>query len=411
MKEYKVFEVDEDIIDITIQSFPEEASLLQVKPPKNSGIRETKEFLENGVFDKRTDNGDNVSPVCGLEFFYQGESFNTYFYVPNTKMEQKYRRQINSYFEGAGIDAKGDQYVRNTETNEFEKNEITKFIPTEKGEYITGARFFLKDHFFRPVRSNKGVRTFDSDPYKPIFNEIDSRDGTKAVLQILYKPAKKDWTHTNITNVSEHAEKLRESNKTEERLGGLISKEKELPNKIKKTSRFIEEQEEERAYHVNVRLIIISDEKENLKSRAREIDSIIESTFKEKNGQTFDPRGVENIEEMKNLLTDVVKRKEYTMNQLNGIKGFIKEILYNLPITGKYVKDIYKNRMIMTSPELAGIAHIPNSNKIKEDQVNWASSQIGGSLPSAAQSFKPLNEKEKEVKDKVMQGELELNSK
>jgi hypothetical protein len=401
--------VDTEILSIIEEGFPEEGRLISIRPSSDKGgIKNSTNFFRN-LYKVETEyldfwNGKkNTSDVCGMEIWYQNEKIKFNFFVPNEKKEEKYRKHLNSQFEGS-TETKMDIYERDESTGEFEQKEIEKFIEVNEGDFMTGSRFYLKHHFFEPVRSKKGVDKFGKDdPYKQIFSELDSKDGTRAVIQVLYRPADKDWTETPNKNVREHADKLKNKKITKSKLFGLVKREVEDPNKA--PVKFIKRQEGSRAYHVNIRFIMVSDDKEQLDKDANNLNHIFKVTYEEDNGQTFDPRPAEDMEELKELLSDVVSRKGRTMQQLSGFRDSIRESMNSKPFLNYFVDDyINKNRMIMTIPELAGVSHMPS---VDMGSIVWSDSEIGGTLPGNAERHKPLTDEEK----LIMKTELKRSKK
>lgn len=396
--------IDSEMLSMIEENFPEEGKLISIRPSSNKGgISNSTNFFRNlykveseylGFMDGKKNNSD----VCGMEIWYQNEKISFNFFVPNEDKEEKYRKHLNRQFEGS-TETKMDTYERDEKTGEFKQREMEKFIDVNENDFITGSRFYLEDHFFEPVRSKKGVDSFEEDPYKQIFSELDSKDGTRAIIQVLYRPADKDWTETATRDVREYADELKNKTVTKKKYFGLVSETVDDPNTA--PTKFIKRQEGSRAYHVNVRFILVSDEKEKADTNAQNLNHIFRVTYEEDNGQTFDPRPAKDIDELKELLDDVVSRKEYTMQQLSGFRDAVKEYMNNKPLLSYFVdEDITKNRMIMTIPELAGVAHMPS---IDMGSIVWSDSDIGGTLPGNAERHQPLSEEEK----LVMKTELE----
>lgn len=380
MKDFEVLEVDREVESSNLDSFPEEGKLLSVKPTRDVSMSEMERLFktlhtiktETQLF-KGT---RNASEACGLEIWYEKGKFEFVFYVPNKEQERHYRKQIVGHFDNISIQEKVD----------------SKFLSINEGDYISGGRFHLNNHFFEPINHDGFTH---SDPYKPILSEIDSRDDKKAMLQILYKPAMDDWTETPFNNVSEYAEKRKNGTKTVKKFG-LFPVQKEFSQEDKDVAKAIEKQKSDLGFHVNIRLLLVSpSDGEKLEQEARNVEHQISREYRRKNGQTFDIQPASNKEELIDIVDLMSNRKEHTMNKAEGRKIYIKTILNKIPIVGRFINDIYKTRMIMTVPELVSVCHLPKPDLL-ETIVGSDDVIKSGSVPEGATKHDEVSENEKE---------------
>jgi hypothetical protein len=374
MKSFKSIEIDEDVIQEMETDFPEGAKLLSITPSRSSSMNKMEELLHTlhtvKTSSKFLRGTRNVSETCGLEIWYNGEKFEFVFFVPNEEQERHYRKQLVGHFDDIGIEEKVED----------------EFLPFEKGEYITGARFHLKNHFFEPVEHSSFTH---SDPYQPILSEIDSRDGTRAMIQILFKPARSGWTSTFDKSVSSYAEEIRNGQRWTTKFG--IPMKEDYPSSYKKVADAIESQNGKPAFHVNIRFMIGSGDKEKLEEQARNVEHQYEKEFERINGQTFDPQPIGEKSKLIEVLDLMSGRREHTMKPLKGVRMGIREKLQKVPWIGRLYSDIDKTRMIMTIPELAAACHLPDPGML--DTIDGAGDELQtGTIPEGAADYEPVSE-------------------
>ena len=379
MKDFNIVEVDDEVREKLLTDFPEDGKLLSIRPPSSVSLNDMErlfntfhtvktrsEFLKGTV---------NDSDTCGLEIWYDKGQFEFVFYVPNKEQERHYRKQFVGHFDEIGIEEKVE----------------TSFLPMEDGDYVTGGRFHLNHHYFEPVNHTDFTHT---DAYQPILSEMDSRDDTKAILQVLYKPAMSSWTKTPFGSVSDYADNIQNGYRKTRKLGIFASKE-EYPESYKNVAPAIRSQEDDLAFHVNIRLFFVSpSDSEKLEQQARNVEHQIAREYKRQNGQTFDIQPVSDKDELIELVDIMSNRKEHTMTRASGYKIYFKTLMKKVPILGRFIRDIYKTRMIMTIPELAAVCHLTDSDLL--DTIVGADDVYqGGNVPEEISSHDPMTEEEK----------------
>lgn len=350
MKHFEIVEVDEDIKQNILNDFPEEGKLLSVRPPGDKTTIHEMERLFTTLHTLKMESSflggvENNSDTCGLEIWYDKEQFEFVFYVPNKEQERHYRKQLVGHFDEIGIQKKVDN----------------SFLPIEEGDYIAGGRFHLNHHYFEPVNHNDFTH---SDAYKPILSEMDSRDDTRAMMQILYKPARSNWTKTSFNSVSEYADTIEDGYKWGSKFG--IPVKQGYSEKYKEVAKDIRDQEDSLAYHVNIRLMFVSSSDDSkLEQQARNVEHQIAREYRRQNGQTFDIQPAQSKDEMLELIDLMSNRKEHTMDRATGLSVYLRTLLKKLPIIGRFISEIYKTRMIMTIPELAAVCHLSNPDMLE----------------------------------------------
>jgi len=354
-----------------------EAELLFLHPPKNNdGVDQTKKLLES-AFWSLDDSSDwlkryNTSDVCGFEFWYDEGEIEFFWYTPNEDQGKHYRRHLNTRYSDGQL---GES--------------LEKFPDINETEYFVGAQYYLKNHYFEPVNHHASPLSF-SNIYEDLLSEIDTKDDTRVILQVLFKPAADDWTEIHSKTVDDVAEELDMSSQTEKKLFGLIEKEKQPSSEEKKIPGMIRSQKDQKGYYVNFRVGIIGSDKEQIEKEMSEVDDILNISFESASGQNFVPkRNSEN--ELQQLLEDMVSRNPDHMFQPKTPKEYLKH---------KF-SDVYKH-VIMTATELSSIAHVPSSREVEIDGIKWSLVNADGSLPQSSMDFdEPSEEEKKQIKQEL----------
>lgn len=347
-----------------------EAELLFLHPPKNnSGVSQTEQLLKNAFWTLDEDSDFfkryNTSDVCGFEIWYDNGEIEFFWYAPNQQQGKHYRRHLNTRYSDGQL---GES--------------LEKFPDVEEKDYFTGSQYYLKNHYFEPVNHHDSPLDF-SNIYEDLLSEIDTKDDSRVIIQVLFKPAEDDWTEIHSKTVDDVAEELDFDSKTESRLFGLISKEYQPSSEEKKVPGMIRDQKDQKGYYVNFRVGILGSDKERIEREMGEVDDIINVSFEAASGQNFVPKR-NSEEELQELLEDMVARRPDHMCQPKTPRDYLQHRL----------SGVYKH-IIMTATELSSIAHIPSASEVEIDGIKWSLVNADGSLPQSSMDFEEPDEEEK----------------
>jgi len=189
-------------------------------------------------------------------------------------MDQEYRQQLSGYYDGCEIAA------QTAEEGMFLKTS------SKKNEAIAVADMHLDKHYFNPVSSPAAEENeLGSDPYQRIANEIDTKDDTRVMLQVLYRPAPRNWTELQDRTLETHAKKVQNKGGFKTRWFGFKVDEVDDPGIWETTASEMRSRINEPAYFVNFRIAVIcrgkTQDQANNKASARA--RMLSSTFTARN--------------------------------------------------------------------------------------------------------------------------------
>lgn len=374
MEDFTSTPVDERFskrIELATKAFDTDRErLLSFYPPVDGpGINEMKEVLRTLHTYEGEDSTfyhHNKSPVNGLEYWYEDGEFKYIMYAPSQRNESLIRRQLYSHYKGCDI--------------KFKKPYI---FDINSDDYVIGGRLKLHHHYFEPIKSLNSPEGFEINPFHSIFGELDTRDDMRAIIQVLFKPAEEDWPHLNTKNVEEYAERKRNQTRTESTLFGLRKQTIEPDREDEKAADLIQNQVGKLAYYVNIRFFLVSHNKTQIENIASELANLFEIEFNSRLGQKFKPCQHQDEEDVRDEFIDTILRRPTKMRQPKRPL----EYLHSTRIPGS-------ETIIMTIPELATIASIPNKNELPIDSIAWTDKPIAGRMPQDS-GFKPLTEEER----------------
>lgn len=398
MREPPILEVDEEISKATntvAENMGDESVLLKVSPPKegNEGMDTAKSFLDSVHFLEMNRHflisKKNVSPTCGMEIWYENSATKFMFHVPNETLAQEYRQQLSGYYDGCEI-------------AEQTPNE-GMFIRTdpEANESIAVSDIYLKKHYFSPLSSPTSEdNELDTDPFKRLISEIDSKDDTRVVFQVLYKPTPYNWTELQHTTLETYAERVKNKGGYKTRYWGLKVDRVDDPGIWESTASEIKSRLNKPAFNVDMRMCVVTtgqtQEKANKKAKSRysAIMNQLQHLYETESGQKPVSRRytVNKERNAKETLINIIKRQPSDMDQPKRIHEFIWE---------RITPDV--STMVMTSGELSGFVHLPSPDAISSDSISWNDEMVAGNVPSDVDGFeinKDDNESELDL-DKV----------
>ena len=370
----------------------EDARLIKIRPPEqNNGIDASTDLLRS-FHDFREEQGllhnKNVSDTTGFELWYDHEELQFMYFTPSREREEHYRRQLDGHFRGCKIED-----VRH------------RFLDVDAGEYVTGGEVWLRNHFFEPIRSpNGGVEEWN-DPYLLLFSELDTRDETRTILQLLFRPAEPDWTRTTWENVDDYSAGMRDK-RTSSRFFGLIKNQRDPTANETEYADTITRQAGRPAFYVNLRYIVVSPTSDKAVEHADNVATRLRLGYQEISGQTLDTSPCKSSDEVAELIRKVAAREPSYMPRKRGVWEDWKFAKFGDPT----------KKMIMTLPEIAGLTHFPKAKNVGLDAITWTDMPVDGSLPHNAKRFDRLDDDEREpqlqkwvVQQRQLLDELGLN--
>ena len=129
-------------------------------------------FERKGLRDK------NISQHHSFELWFDEEKLKFYMHAADESAANKFRRRVaNSY--------------SNTQVFRVEGGDA--FPQIHPDDYIAGAELDLNRHYYYPIRNHQGDG-FERDPYGEVTSEMLSTPETRVVVQVVFRPAKNDWT-------------------------------------------------------------------------------------------------------------------------------------------------------------------------------------------------------------------------
>lgn len=335
-------EVDKQILD-TIQS-DDKGKLLKVRPyPENEGIMAGEELLRAIHQEKTRLFGlINMSEVDTFEIWYSDRILSFHFYVNSERTEKKIRKQIDAHYP----------------SSEVSVHEET-MPDIEEGDWVAGSELRLKKSYLYPLKNPMGVNDFNSDPYRSITSDMVVGGKENIVVQIVFKPAHPSWSVGGIggaispfkQSAEELADEIRNEKLVEET---MRTRERRPIGSENQLAQEIARQREMSAYNVNVRILSTSKNKQEASANAWSVARAFEQSYKEAGGQQF---------------VQVPKRG-------NELRDMIKDIKY---------REFINKKIILTIPEMAALAHIPNSS-IETPSIEW-NNKSQTRLPATAERF------------------------
>lgn len=374
MRSFDSISVDSEIKNrvkyITQELNNSESELLFLYPPENNGGRRITKNLLNTAFYSYTEEESffkrfNTSDVCGFEIWYENGEITFYWFVPGSQSD-RYRRHLYNRYSNGELGSATDN-----------------FPDVGEKDYFAGSEYHLKHHYFEPVNHHDSPMEF-SNIYEDLLSEIDTRDDSRVVIQVLFKPAEDDWTELHSMTVDDLADNLDMSSEQVSKWFGLVTKDRPLTSDEQNIPRMIRNQRDQKGYYVNYRIGVLGSDRDRVEMEMREIDNIIELTFEAASGQNFVPgRCSEN--QLQELMEDMAARRPRNMRQPKTPREYLQH-----KFTNSY------EHIIMTADELSSIAHIPSSSDVDLDGIRWALITADGTLPSDAADFEEQTAEERE---------------
>ncbi|WP_276256481.1 hypothetical protein [Halomontanus rarus] len=315
--------------------------LLRIRPFKeNQGIVDGAGLLQS-VHDVTTNfRGKNTSDHHSFEVWFDEGKVKFYMHAATEAAADKFRRRV------------GNNYA-NSEV--FPVEDDAAFPVIDPDQYVAGARLEMEKIPYYPIRHHNS-EGFETDPYGEITSEMLSLDDSTVVTQVIFRPAKQSWTDGDRfkhNSVDELAHALRQGTSV-----GWIDPQTRPPSeKDKRAATVIEQQRGQQAFHVNIRVLAASSNQDEAEARARGVAGMFRKYYNAITEQGLDDTPVWHRNESKRA-----KRLQRFVRRMSD-------------------REWIDRHMIMTVDELAGVAHIPNS-EIETPKIDWRYTQRGDRIPA-----------------------------
>ena len=346
----------------TTRQSPTELSgtLLRVRPhPENNGMHDAAGLLQALYDPQQGALGQNTSAPCSFELWFNEGIITFYLYAPTDGATEKYKRRVANAYD-------------NTEVTRVSDEEQT-FPAVGDDDYVAGGEMYPEKTGqtgkYYPIKHFRDDQGFDKDPYGQITSALLSTDESKVVVQVVFKPAPRDWTDGGFlsTGVDDVAENLR----ADDVVWDPIPRDRDATKKDKEAAKVVERQRNSQAFYTNIRIAAISPDKGEAEARAKDLGGMFSSYYNATTEQGLDQesiRGWPSGRRAKKLRDHLgrMQRREY----LNA-------------------------EMILTVDELAGIAHIPNGAEkdgINTPKIDWRQSQRGDRVSGDSEGFSSESE-------------------
>jgi len=391
-----ILEVDESVAKATntlSSAVEDDLNIINVNPPEQSdGLEGATDFLKSvhylDINKRLLRSSKNESPVCGMEIWYDDNKIKFMFVTPSEALEQEYRQQINGYYDGGDIAS--------------QTSEEGLFVPTypNKHESVAVTDVYLNKHYFHPISSpDSESDELEGDPYQRLFNEVDTKDNTRVVMQFLYKPAPKSWTELQYRTIETTADKVQNKGGYKTRFFGLKYDEVDDAGIWESEASQMRSRIREPAFFVNMRLAVVargeSQDIANQKAQARmqAILNALDRLYETKAGQGLKPRNyrINKERNARETLVDMIERNPKNMKQ----ETTLRRTLYELLTT-------QTRSIIMTADELSGLVHLPSHDDVSTGAVSWTEQLVDGQVPPDVDEFETEPEEEQEeLEDEV----------
>lgn len=384
-----VLPVDENIDKATnslAESLSDELNLIHVYPPSQSdGMEIAEEFLESVHFlelkSRFLRRDKNISPTCGMEVWYENNQIKFMFYTPTKDLEKEYRQQLSGYYPECEI------AQQTSNEGMFIKSD------SEQNEAMAVTQFQLKEHFFMPLASpDSEDNQIESDPFKRIFNEIDTKDDTRLMIQYMYKPAPYDWTEGQQNTLETYASKIQNKGSFKTRYMGLKVEEVEDPGIFESAASEMRARLRKPAFFVNIRLAIIctgttqEQAEKKAKMRGNSVVNAMTHLYQTRAGQSLEPKTFRLNEERnaRQILINMIEREPEFMSKPTRLYEWLWHKL-----TPNH--DI----IAMTAGELAGHVHLPSPDDVTTGAISFKDQMVTGEVPPDVDEFEPVPKEER----------------
>lgn len=302
-----VQQVNDDLVTDLYDHARDQSALIGIRPYKDEGGLQRGMQLLSSLHDVQLDGRvrkRNVTPGSAFELVYDDdEEILQYRFAPGDDgMHDRLDRQLKTYY--------GDSDIVEIEP---------EFLDMAAGQYVAAARLKLRqDDSFLPIKHFKlDPDHFETDPYDSITSEMvgaPHRPNADVMVQIMIKPAisnatwdRRNWYH----GIGKTVRRLKESKSgfdagavLEEtasaiaggKLEGVDSDEQQNFTKYReeasnsKAANIVASQRGKKGYHVDIRVVAVSDSEEEAVSRVEETAGMYRKFYDSSYEQGFTPK-------------------------------------------------------------------------------------------------------------------------
>ncbi|NEU59223.1 hypothetical protein [Halorussus sp. MSC15.2] len=357
--------VDADLAN-TIQARQPDIPLTKIAPrPENDGIDAARDLV-NTLYTVRTGQFDyqNQSPVQSFEVWYDESKVKFLFKPADEVLRERFEKQVLDKHPGSKI----EEYH-------------TRFPEVEEGDFISGATMDLRKMFYYPIKTPvEGVETFEEDPYGPLTSEMVvqeertsdgqqvASDDCRMLVQVVFKPAKRTWSQKLPFGIDVEDRGMELKNgRLKDSLGRQLSGEVEVQDasrKMKNAGEQIAKQRGQPGFYTRIRVLAISPYREVAERHARGVAEVFETYY--------------NAVTEQGLVSQPLPKDE--------LRATVEKAASRTLALGLREKFATSEKTILTPPELAGIAHIPNDD-IETPNVDWTYTESSPGVPADAPQF------------------------
>jgi hypothetical protein len=249
--------------------------------------------------------------------------------------------------------------IRNVLTGHYPRlslNRVGATLPTfDRTDSIAGGTFTLYNNQFIPLKPTSGHGQFDPEkpPLRLVTSEVAGQPDTTAVVQVMFEPAPEDWRTTtglggrDADTVASH---LKDGTFVDSFLNPRVEDPTEKDHRI---ARAIHDHEGDPAFAVTIRYLVFAPTAEQAQNQAASIGNAYRNTFYNK-----------------------ALNQRLTQQPLND--GRLVDELRSC-----ISREHSGNTMQLTIPELAAVAHIPNSD-VDTPSISWTRRALTSRAPSEA---------------------------
>lgn len=334
-RSYATLEVDEQIID----SIPHpEGDLLVIAPHREGPGMKLAEGYVRGLHNVPKDRSS--PPVYSHELWHEDGEIRIVCYAPD---------------EGDIHDVLSGQYPNAT------AHEQTIPVPwMEPGMVISGGELVMQLDCIYPTKSTTTEDPFTSHPYGALLPKLSGRADEHAMVQTVFEPVGESWYNRGLLGGSGDsiAESVKKGHVEGEINPRVVKSDKDEP-----ASKDISSQRNKTSYRVCVRTLAIGPDASVAQARAENIGNIFDDYFNHVTGQGFDEKPVKQGELEEHL--EKMARRDMPRQQ------WLKKILYGPD-------------RVLTVDQLGILANFPSWEDYPVNNLKWASTRSGGSVPHGA---------------------------
>ena len=246
-------------------------TLLDIRPYRdNDGIRAGANLLQT-LHDVYIKEGENVSDAHSFEVWFDKGMFRFRMYARNDRAKERFERRVKNVYS-------------NSEVSEMENAPALPEL--EEGYYVSGVELEEQRHTFLPIRHHEADGFPHGDPYSDILGEMATLDDSIVVLQVVFKPARQDWTDNGPDgrSVEDVANDLRSPEV--ESLTSLSAwnplhelEEYEPTPEDRKAAKTVLNQKGEQGFHVDIRILTASKSEREAVERARGVGTLFSKVY------------------------------------------------------------------------------------------------------------------------------------